>query len=246
MKIGGLQKFTLIDFPEKLACSIFTSGCPFRCPWCHNPELVLPDKIKENLVIPEEDIFSFLKERKDYLDGVVITGGEPTVHPELLGFCEKIKKLGYDIKLDTNGFNPKALRALIQKKLVDYVAMDIKAPLGKYSSLIGLDFYFASTPDKKRFWADQIEKKIKESVSLLKEEEVDFEFRTTVVPNLLKQKDILEIAKWLSPAPRFVLQEYRPGATIKEKFEPDSDNSFLLHVFKAVSPFFNECYLRRS
>lgn len=155
MKIGGLQKTTLIDFPGKLACTVFISGCNFFCPWCYSPELVLPEKIKSQLHphtkrgkkafalqdsetprygvgarISEKEVFDFLKSRKGLLEGVVICGGEPTMNKELPEFIKKIKDLGFLVKLDTNGSNPEMLEELIDKKLIDYVAMDIKAPLG--------------------------------------------------------------------------------------------------------------------
>ena len=132
MIIGGLQKHTLIDYPGKIAATIFTSGCNFRCPFCHNPELVLPEEISKSKELPLQEVFSFLKERKGFLDGVVICGGEPTIHNDLYDFCSEIKRIGFLIKLDTNGHNPEMLEKLIDKELIDYIAMDIKAHKEKY------------------------------------------------------------------------------------------------------------------
>ena len=129
MIIGGLQKTTLIDYPGKIACTVFLSVCNFRCPWCYSGELVLPEKILKQPRISEKEFFNFLRERKGLLEGVVICGGEPTVNKDLPQFIEKIKRMGYFIKLDTNGSNPKMLKDLIDTKLIDYVAMDIKAPI---------------------------------------------------------------------------------------------------------------------
>ena len=129
MKIGGLQKSTLIDYPGKIACTVFLIGCNFRCPWCYSSELVLPDKKEKQPIISEKDFFSFLGQRKDVLDGVVVCGGEPTINSDLSEFVRKIKKMGFKVKLDTNGSNPETIKDLINKKLIDYIAMDIKAPL---------------------------------------------------------------------------------------------------------------------
>ncbi len=181
MLIGGLQKVTLIDYPGKVACTVFLMGCNFRCPFCYSGELVLPEEIKKQPIIPEKVFFDFLKERKGLLEGVVLCGGEPTISEGLLEFCQKIKKLGYLVKLDTNGSSPKMIEKLIKERLIDYVAMDIKAPQNKYS------FYSGNKSD--------IEK-IKKSVDILKQRRIDFEFRTTVAPGLT-EKDILKIADWI-------------------------------------------------
>lgn len=137
MKIGGLQKLTLIDYPSKLACTVFLYGCNFRCPWCYSPELVLPEKQNDLREISQKNFFDFLKERKGQLEGIVLCGGEPTIHPELPKLCQGIKKMGYLVKLDTNGSNPGMLKELVSQKLVDYIAMDVKAPKEKYPEVIG-------------------------------------------------------------------------------------------------------------
>jgi len=231
MEIGGLQKLTLIDYPGRLAATVFLIGCDFRCPFCYSPELVLPEKIKDQPRIPEKDFFDFLKERKGLLEGVVICGGEPTIHQDLPDFCEKIKKLGYLVKLDTNGSNPEMLKKLINKKLIDYVAIDIKAPKAKYSQAAGVKVDV---------------KKIEESIDILKESKIDHEFRTTVVPTFHKKEDILKIARWLNPAKKYYLQNFRPEKTINPKFEKVKPypQEYLVEIQKAVSPSFEICQIR--
>ena len=154
MIIGGVQKLSLIDYPQKLAATIFLVGCNFRCPFCYNPELVLPEKIKEHSFFSQKEVLSFLKERKGLLEGVCLGGGEPTIHQDLPKFCQKIKKMGYLIKLDTNGSNPEMLKELIEKNLIDYLAIDVKAPKEKYLKVIGQkgcsQFYLLEKEDIKQ------------------------------------------------------------------------------------------------
>jgi len=231
MKIAGIQKLTLIDFPGKLACTVFLMGCNFRCPWCYNPELVLPQKIKKQSYIPEKEFFNFLKERKGFLEGVVLCGGEPTINKKLSQFCKKIKNFGFLVKIDTNGSNPKVLKNLIDKQLIDYVAMDVKAPKEKYNELTGVKVNI---------------KKIQKSINILKESKINYEFRTTLVPKLLSKEDILKIAKWIGPARRYVLQNFLPKRTIDSKFEKIKPFSleYLLKIQKLISPFFENCQIR--
>jgi len=231
MEIGGLQKLTLIDYPGRLAATVFIIGCDFRCPFCYSPELVLPEKIKNQPRIPEKDFFDFLKERKELLEGVVICGGEPTIHQKLPDFCQKIKKLEYLIKLDTNGSNPEMLKKLINEKLIDYVAMDIKAPKAKYSGAAGVKVNI---------------KKIEESIDILKEGKIDYEFRSTVVPTILEKEDILKIAQWIRGAKKYYLQNFRPEKTINPKFEKIKPypRKYLLEIQKVISPFFEICQVR--
>lgn len=195
MTIGGFQKMTLVDYPGKVATTVFTVGCSFRCPFCHNPELVIG---AQNFVpvqgSTEKDFFDFLKTRVGKLDGVCITGGEPTIQKDIIEFIEKIKEMGFFVKLDTNGTRPDVLKNLIDKKLLDYVAMDIKSDLKNYDKLTG------TKVDKER---------IKLSVNLIMNSRIPYEFRTTVVPGLHAEKDFLEIAKWIGGAREYWLQEYR-------------------------------------
>lgn len=230
MIIGGLQKLTLIDYPGRLAATVFFTGCNFRCPWCYSSELILPEKIKEQPKIPEKELFEFLEDRKELLEGVVICGGEPTINRDLPRFVKKIKKLGYVVKLDTNGSNPKMLKRLIKDKLIDYVAIDVKLPKEKYPKIL-------------KTKVDDIEK----SVELLKNSRIDFEFRTTVVPTIHTKEDFLKIAKWIGgPKVKYYLQNFRPEKTLDPKFEkikPYPDK-YLLNIQKAISPFFEVCKIR--
>jgi pyruvate formate lyase activating enzyme len=196
MQIGGYQKLTLIDYPGKLASTVFTVGCSFRCPFCHNPELVLIGKGREisGNNPREKEFINFLIKRKEELEGVCITGGEPTIQPDLIDFIKKIKKIGYLVKLDTNGTRPDVLKKLIDGKLVDFFAMDIKNQLKKYNATTATKF------DLER---------IRLSVDLIMNSRVPYEFRTTVVPGIHIEKDFLEIAKWIKGARSYWLQEYR-------------------------------------
>jgi len=231
MTIGGLQKLTLIDYPGKLAATVFLIGCDFRCPFCYSSELVLPEKIKKQSRIPEKEFFNFLRAKQGLLEGVVICGGEPCLNKDLPKFVKKIKKIGYAVKIDTNGSFPEMLRHLIDKKLIDYVALDIKAPKEKYEKVTG---------------GRANVKYIERSISLLKENKIDYEFRTTVVPFLLEKEDILKIAKWIFPAPKYYLQNFRPEKTIDSKFEKIKPyaQEYLLEIQKAISPFFETCQIR--
>lgn len=236
IKIGGLQKLTLIDFPGRLAATVFLSGCNFRCPFCYSAELVLPSKIKNQSQFPEKEIFDFLNNRKELLEGVVICGGEPTINKDLAFFIKKIKSLGFLVKLDTNGSRPNVLKNLIDKELIDYVAMDIKAPREKYGEIVGnLDG-----------WNDRILDNINKSVDILKDSRVEYEFRTTMVPKLLKKEDILKIVHWIRPAKKYFLQEFRPEKTVDPKFEKVKPYSreYLLDIQKAIAPFFEVCQVR--
>ena len=236
MKIGGLLKLTLIDYPETLACTVFLSGCNFRCPWCYSPELVLPKFIAEQPEIKESEFFDFLKTKKGLIDGVVICGGEPTIHDELPLFCSKIKNAGYKVKLDTNGSSPEMLENLFKLKLVDYVAMDIKAPKEKYTSTVGFE------GDTGFYLVDKIER----SIDILKNSGIDYEFRTTVVPGVHTQEDIVKIVHWLRPAKKYFLQKFRPEKTIDPIFEEKTpfDEKEMFQIKECVAPFFDTIFLR--
>ncbi len=229
MKIGGWQKITLIDYPKKISTIIFTSSCPFRCFFCYNPELVLPEGIKKHPLIPEKEIIEFLEKRKGLLEGVVLTGGEPLMQKDIELFIRKIKKMGYLIKLDTNGFYPEKLEKLINQKLIDYIAMDIKAPPEKYEKITGVK---VNT------------KKIEKSFKLIKNSGLDYEFRTTLIPGFLNKKDVLNIAKWTKGGKKYYLQNFKPGKTIKAGSAKAYSEKDLLEILKAVSPFFEVCQLR--
>ena len=229
MIIAGFQKLTLIDYPGKIACTVFLAGCNFSCPWCYSKELVLPEEIKKQPKISEKEFFDFLKKRKGLLEGVVVCGGEPTTNKDLPSFIKKIKKMGYCVKLDTNGSNPEMLKELIDKKLIDYAAMDIKLPKEKYSKL------YSKTEN------------IEKSVKILKENKIDFEFRTTAAPAFLEKKDIIKIAAWIKgPGVKYYIQNFRPEKTIDSEFEkakPYSEKK-LLQIKKEILPFFKTCQIR--
>lgn len=231
MEIGGLQKLTLIDYPGKIAATVFLTGCNFRCPWCYSSEIILPEKVKNQPKISEKEFFKFLKTKQGLLEGVVICGGEPCLDRGLPKFVKKIKKLKYAVKIDTNGSWPEMLGKLINEKLIDYIAMDIKAPKGKYEKIVGRKVNI---------------KNIERSISFLKEGKVDYEFRTTVVPKLLRKEDILKIADWISGAKSYYLQNFLPEKTLDSKFEKIKPypQKYLLEIQKAISPFFEICQIR--
>ena len=190
MKIAGLQKVSLIDYPGKIAAVVFTQGCNLRCGYCHNPALVYPESF--SAPYPLQDIFDFLKSRRNRLEGVVVTGGEPTFQADLTDFLKTIKAIGYSVKLDTNGTRPLVLKELIAQGLVDYIAMDIKAPLTKYAQVCG---GFVDTEN------------IAESITLLENSGIDHHFRTTFDKNNLLENDIEHIRGMLKYPQKLVLQE---------------------------------------
>lgn len=202
MIIGGLEKLTLLDYPDHLAAIIFTQGCNFRCHFCYNPMLVLPRegmdvKNKEEKgfsTLSTEDLFLFLKERFGRLEGVVITGGEPTLHSDLPSFIKQIKDIGYLVKLDTNGTNPEMVKELIKEKLIDYIAMDLKAPLDKYEETVSV-----------KVDCDNI----KNSVKIIMESGLPYEFRTTVVPGLLVKEDFHKMGELIKGASKWYLQNFK-------------------------------------
>ena len=234
MIIAGLQKTTLIDFQDKVSCIIFLAGCNLRCPWCYSAELVLPMKIARQPRISEQEIFEFLRSRKGLLDGVVLCGGEPTINKDLPQFIEKIKNLGFLVKLDTNGSNPEMLKDLVARKLIDYVAMDIKiapeSPVYKNLMIEGI------TIDK-----------IKESVEFLKKGNVGFEFRTTTVNTVHTKEDFIKIANWIGGENvTYYLQNFVPTKTIDPEFEKITPfkKDFFDEVVKEISPKFKICQFR--
>jgi pyruvate formate lyase activating enzyme len=193
MIIGGIQKFSLIDYPGKICAIIFTRGCNFRCRYCHNPELVIPEKYAPE--IPLSQIYDFLESRRDKLDAISITGGEPTQHSDLIEVIKKIKNMGFLVKLDSNGSHPEMLEKIINQKLVDYLAMDIKAPLEDYHKIMG--------------WPVEIEK-LKKSIELIINSGINYEFRTTIVKNLTNKDDLRKIAKTIQGAKKYFLQKFIP------------------------------------
>jgi pyruvate formate lyase activating enzyme len=208
MKIGGLQKVSLIDYPGLISAVVFLQGCNFKCSYCHNPELVNPSLFQR--CIKEKDLMEFLNTRKGKLDAVVITGGEPAIHDDLAAFIKKIKKMKFAVKLDTNGSQPQVIKILLDEKLLNFIAMDIKAPLEKYKEIV-------KTPVK----ADSI----KESIRLILKAKIPYEFRTTIVESQLEEKDILKIAKLIDGAKSYVLQNFVPVKVLDKKFLKEKSHS---------------------
>jgi pyruvate formate lyase activating enzyme len=223
MKIGGFQKFTLIDYPGKLSAIVFMQGCNFRCPYCHNPELVFPKDFQ--LSIPASHVFDFLKKRIGKLDAVSITGGEPTLQDNLPEFMQRIKELGFLVKLDTNGTNPEMIEQLIKSDLVDYLAMDIKAPLIKYDKITKAKVNIEN---------------IKKSILLIENSEIEYEFRSTLVTNLLSNEDVEDMGLMLGKAKRYFLQKFVSTSKLENKvneFSSFSQDSLNLLIHKMQGNF---------
>lgn len=210
MIIGGLEKLTLLDYPEHLAAIVFTQGCNFRCHFCYNPMLVWPrqgtdekNKKEKGYKLPSvDDLFSFLQERVGRLEGVVITGGEPTLHKDLPEFIKKIKDLGYLVKLDSNGTNPAMLEKILADNLVDYLAMDIKAPLKRYEEVVGVPVDYNN---------------LKKSVKIIMNSGLPYEFRTTVVPGLLGHDDFDVMGQEIKGAQKWYLQFFKSDTNLVDK-----------------------------
>lgn len=198
MKIIGFIETSLMDWDGHIVSSIYLPGCNFRCPYCHNKNAVLnPESFEE---VPWAYIENYIEDNRDFLDGIVVSGGEPTIHSDLPDLLKKLKAMGLKIKLDTNGTNPDMLQMLIHEKLIDYIAMDVKSPLTKkYSDLVGIDLDLDT---------------IKRSIDLIESSGIDYEFRTTVVPILLSENDVLEIISELKGSKKYALQQFRPDYTL--------------------------------
>lgn len=217
MKLYGLQKLTLLDFPEKVACTVFLGGCNLRCPFCHNSVLVFPEPEDETMT--EDAFFRFLDKRAGVLDGVAVTGGEPLLTPDVLPFLEHIKEKGFAVKLDTNGSFPKRLREAVDSGLVDYVAMDIKNSPEKYAATCGLPVFDLS--------------KVQESVRFLMNGAIPYEFRTTVVDEFHEAADMEAIGKWIAGARAYYLQNFvDSGACIREGLHAKTPEE--LHLFRSL------------
>jgi pyruvate formate lyase activating enzyme len=228
MNIGGFQKTSLLDYPDRISAIVWTSGCNFRCPFCYNKSLALGTAE----LFPQDEILSFLSKRKALLEGVVISGGEPLLHDDIVDFIKKIKDLRLLVKIDTNGTFPERLRELLDQQLVDYVAMDVKAPQKKYQQLTGTKLDV---------------NKIDASIELLKTKAPAYEFKTTVIPGLLTKGDIIDIAQWLNGAETYFLQQFKIKAPLVssalETTIPYS-REYLLETLEEIKPFFKHCALR--
>lgn len=228
MNISGIQKLTLLDFPGKLACTVFTSGCNFRCPFCHNASLVLPGMSEH---IDESEVFLFLKKRVGILEGVCITGGEPCLQSDLESFIEKVKALGFSVKLDTNGSFPEKLSALLEKGLLDYVAIDIKTSPERYAEVTGVT--------NESFFEN-----VKKSVELLKECGIPHEFRTTTAKELQTAEDFLKIGQWLKGEKRYFLQQYESSGELVGKEMTPYEKEELEEFKKLMENFVEDVEIR--
>lgn len=229
MKLAYLQKQSLIEFPGKISAVIFIGGCNLRCPFCYLPDLVLPKRIKKIKGIPQKEILAFLKERRKFLEGVAITGGEPTIYEELPAFISKIKKLNYSIEIETNGTNFKMIKFLTEKKLVDYLALDIKHDLNfsKYREVSG------------GFLTKEMFENIKESINFLLEGKINYELRTTLVKEFHRKEDILKICRKIKGAKIYWLQNYEKNETISGKNFSPFEKKEILEILKEGKKYVN-------
>ncbi len=207
MVISGVQKFTILDFPGKVACIVFSPGCCFRCGYCYNSEFVIPEKIKalESDFIPENIFFNFLKTRVGFLDGVVVSGGEPTMQKDLKEFIKKIKEMGFLVKLDSNGVNPSTLKDLIDSKLIDFIAMDVKSSLENYQKISG---YIGS---------DDLNESIKKSIEIIMNSNIGYEFRTTLAKSYISIDDLKSIGEMIRGAKKYALQCFHSGPSVLDE-----------------------------
>jgi pyruvate formate lyase activating enzyme len=230
MIIGGFQRFSLIDYPGKICAIVFTQGCNFRCPYCHNPELV--DKNPSGgQAVSQEEVLSFLEARRGKLEAVTVTGGEPLAQPDIGDFLSSVKALGYLVKLDTNGSFPSRLDTILRANTVDYIAMDIKAPIDKYEQVVRRSI------DKER---------ILSSIKLIMDRAPDYEFRTTVVRSLLEGYDFLEMGKMIQGSRLYVLQRFVPSKLLDDRFLDDdtySDNE-LNSIRDQMDGYVKQCIIR--
>ncbi len=204
LNIGGLIKQSFVDYPGHLAAVIFTRGCNFRCPYCHNPELVLPNNnTKATEHWSESEVLTFLEKRRHLLDGVVLCGGEPTLQKNLIPFLRKLKTRHFKTKLDTNGSHPEVIKQALEEGLIDFIAMDVKAPLKSYADSAGVN-----VP----------EKELKESIQIIKTSGLPYEFRTTAVKPLHTLEHLIEIGQWVSERGTFVLQQFINGSLLSPEF----------------------------
>jgi pyruvate formate lyase activating enzyme len=229
MQIASFQKLTLLDFPGRTAATVFTPGCNFRCGFCHNPELVLPEKFPE--LIPESEFFEFLDRRKKLLDGVCVTGGEPTLQKDLPSFLKKIRRRGFATKLDTNGSHPEILEKLFRENLLDFVALDIKSSPENYAKLVGVDIF----------------EKVRASKNLISQSGVEFELRTTLIREIHDEKEFAKILEFVRGAPKYFLQNFQTsGGCLDPNFEKmrGFTSTELKKMCERAREFVGECGVR--
>ena len=229
MNLAGLQKQTLVDYPGKVACTVFTQGCNYRCGYCHNPDLI---PMKGNTpALPTDEFLEWLNNRKKWLDGVCVTGGEPTLQTDLPEFARSVKEAGFLFKLDSNGSNPAMLKKMFDEELIDFLAMDIKAPLEKYENIVGPGIN---------------KKAIEESIQLIRERAPDYEFRTTIAPDWYSKEDAIAIGEWLKGSKAYYLQNFVPDHAADPAFR--SKHGFSREELKELKvilePYFDEVGIR--
>lgn len=229
MQIKGFQKTSMVDYPGKICSVIFLPNCNFRCSYCHNPEIVLNDPSIED--VSEDEVLDYLKVKKQWVDGVCITGGEPCLHKDLDKFIAKVKKEGFLVKLDTNGTNPKMIKELLDKKLLDFISMDIKSNIENYENIAKVKVDLDS---------------IKKSVDIIKNSNVDYEFRTTILPEMHTREDLKKIGEWLKGIKLFSIQNFRPGKCLNPLFnEKLSFKKEELDDFKLMlEPYFDKVEIK--
>jgi pyruvate formate lyase activating enzyme len=208
IEIKGIEKASLLDYPGKVCAVVFLADCNFRCPYCQNPDLI--NRPAELPNMPEHELFKLLKMRGKWLDAVCISGGEPCLHKGLPAFAKRIKDAGFLVKLDTNGSNPNMVKQMLDGKLLDYIAMDIKGPLDRYAEIAGAPVDI---------------RKLEQSIELIRNSGIGYEFRTTVLPKLLDEQDLVKIGKWLKGSKLFAIQQFRPMNTLDPKYKQESSYS---------------------
>lgn len=228
MRICGLQKLSMVDYPDRLAATVFTGGCDLRCPFCHNAPLVT--RAAETPTLSEEEVLTFLKSRRGLLDGVVLSGGEPLLQPGAADFLARVRELGFAVKLDTNGCHPEALAEILERGLADYVAMDIKNCREKYPQTVGVPGFDLAP--------------VEESIHLLQTSGVDFEFRTTVVRELHTPADIAAIGQWLAGSPRYFLQKFVDSGDLVGSGCHALEDGEMAAIREAAAPWFQAVSLR--
>ena len=226
MKISGFQKLTLLDFPDKLACIIFTQGCNFNCQYCQNSGLIGHEN---DYLIDEEEIFDYLDKRKKVIDGLVVSGGEPTVQKDLIRFIKRVKDHGFLVKLDTNGSNPKVLKELIDNNLVDYIAMDIKNVFALYKEVT---------------FTNPVVKNLEESIKLISNSNIDHEFRTTIIKNIHDIDKILKICSYVDNNQKMFLQNFEQSENVKDKSLESFNKEELIDIQKKVRERFPNVKVR--
>jgi len=233
MVIGGLQKTSLIDFPGRISAVVFTAGCNFRCPYCHNPSLAIPESAADSPGLPPEEVLTFLAGRRDRLEAVVISGGEPLLQADVMEFCREVRSLGYFIKIDTNGSRPRQLKRLLDAGLVDYVAMDVKTAPGSYSP---------------ELWANGAAAAILESIRVLMNSAPAYEFRTTCVHPLVDSAVVQTIARRIEGAPLYVLQRFQAADILRPEFfegiDPRLSLSQMRSLAAVAADYVDRCIIR--